>query len=257
MKIEDKLLKLRKEKGLSQEEVADILNVSRQTISKWETGQSSPDFDKIIPLCELYEISCDELLTGKKKEEIVKEEKDNEYMRAKGIGLSLGIYVLSVVLFIFLMSLSGPISALGIFLFGVILATALFIYTCVMYKAKNDMKFLKKLIKKIDSTLILVVLTFLNLFFSLLLNTWFTYGEVYEEELGVLINFLEPCISIMVVLAILTFVFGLRFIINAIKSKKDKLLKISFSIVSFLVSPLVMNVLINFTLEFFTSYLFS
>jgi len=67
MKIEDKLLKLRKEKGLSQEEVADRLNVSRQTISKWETGQSTPDFDKIIPICELYEISCDELLTGKKK----------------------------------------------------------------------------------------------------------------------------------------------------------------------------------------------
>ena len=61
MKIEDKLLKLRKEKGLSQEEVADRLNVSRQTISKWETGQSSPDFDKIIPICELYEISSDEL----------------------------------------------------------------------------------------------------------------------------------------------------------------------------------------------------
>ena len=44
MKIEDKLLKLRKEKGLSQEEVADRLNVSRQTISKLETGQSSPAF---------------------------------------------------------------------------------------------------------------------------------------------------------------------------------------------------------------------
>ena len=67
MKIEDKLLKLRKEKGFSQEEVAERLSVSRQTISKWETGQSTPDFDKIIPLCELYEISSDELLTGKKK----------------------------------------------------------------------------------------------------------------------------------------------------------------------------------------------
>lgn len=257
MKIEDKLLKLRKEKGLSQEEVADRLNVSRQTISKWETGQSSPDFDKIIPLCELYEISSDELLTGKKKEEIVKEEKEHENMKAKGIGLSLGIYVLSIVLFVFLISLSGPVIALGIFFFGVIIATALFIYTCVMYKEKNDMKLLKKLIKKIDSTGILVVLTFLNLFFDLLLNTWFSYGEVYEEELGALINFLEPCISIMVVLTILTFVFGFRFIINAIKSKKDKLLKISFAIFSILTSPFFMIVLLNFTLDFFKSYLFN
>lgn len=68
MKIEDKLLKLRKEKWLSQEEVADRLKVSRQTISKWETGQSSPDFDKIVPICELFEISCDELLVDKEKD---------------------------------------------------------------------------------------------------------------------------------------------------------------------------------------------
>lgn len=54
MKIEDKLLKLRKEKGLSQEEVADRLNVSRQTISKWETGQSSPAFFIYIYLSLYY-----------------------------------------------------------------------------------------------------------------------------------------------------------------------------------------------------------
>ena len=257
MKIEDKLLKLRKEKRLSQEDVAEKLNVSRQTVSKWETGQSSPDLDKIIPLCELYEISSDELLTGKKYEEVIKEKKEQENMKAKGIGLSLVIYVLSIILFVFLISFSGPVIALGIFFLGVILATALFIYTCIMYKGNNDMKFLKKLIMKIDSTWILVILTFLNLFFSLLVNTWCSYGEVYEDELGVLINFLGPCIGIMVVLAILTLVFGIRFIINAIKSKKDRLLKISFALVSFLVSPLVMNSLTNFTLDFFRSFLFS
>ena len=53
--IGEKLLELRKKKGLSQEEVAQELNVSRQTISKWETDQSTPDFDKIIPLGERLE----------------------------------------------------------------------------------------------------------------------------------------------------------------------------------------------------------
>ena len=57
MNIGEKLLELRKAKHLSQEEVADRLNVSRQTVSKWETDQSMPDFDKIAPLCELYQIS--------------------------------------------------------------------------------------------------------------------------------------------------------------------------------------------------------
>ena len=51
MNLGETLLKLRKQKGLSQEEVADKLNVTRQTISKWETNQSMPDFDKIVPIC--------------------------------------------------------------------------------------------------------------------------------------------------------------------------------------------------------------
>lgn len=68
MNLADRILAYRKAKGLSQEELAEVLNVSRQTISKWETGQSQPDLDKLLPLCELFEISSDELL-GK---EIVK-----------------------------------------------------------------------------------------------------------------------------------------------------------------------------------------
>ena len=61
MSLGEKLLSLRKKKGLSQEEVADMLHVSRQTVSKWETDQSMPDFDKVVPICNLYEISTDEL----------------------------------------------------------------------------------------------------------------------------------------------------------------------------------------------------
>lgn len=69
MDLGQKLFELRKGKNLSQEEVADKLNVTRQTVSKWETNQSTPDFDKIVPLCELFEISTEELLIGKKTEE--------------------------------------------------------------------------------------------------------------------------------------------------------------------------------------------
>ena len=48
MSLGERLLDLRKKKGLSQEEIAGLLDVSRQTVSKWETDQSTPDFDKII-----------------------------------------------------------------------------------------------------------------------------------------------------------------------------------------------------------------
>lgn len=76
MNLGEKLFELRKEKNLSQEAVAEKLNVTRQTVSKWETNQSTPDFDKIIPICELYGISTDELLKGE-KQNTEKEENKN------------------------------------------------------------------------------------------------------------------------------------------------------------------------------------
>lgn len=60
--VGEKIYNLRKKKNLSQEELASILNVSRQTISKWETGESTPDFNKIVPLCDYFGITTDELL---------------------------------------------------------------------------------------------------------------------------------------------------------------------------------------------------
>ena len=69
----ERLLNLRKDKKLSQEEVADKLNVTRQTVSKWETDQSMPDFDKIVPLCELYEITPNELFIELAQKELSKD----------------------------------------------------------------------------------------------------------------------------------------------------------------------------------------
>ena len=62
MKFNEKLLELRKKKGLSQEELGRELNVSRQTISKWESGQSYPDFEKLVLLSDFFELTLDELM---------------------------------------------------------------------------------------------------------------------------------------------------------------------------------------------------
>lgn len=58
----DKLIALRKQNGLSQEEVAASLNVSRQSVSKWESGISIPDLDKIVKLSQLFSVSTDYLI---------------------------------------------------------------------------------------------------------------------------------------------------------------------------------------------------
>lgn len=63
----NRLLKLRKEHNLSQEDLAQKLNISRQAVSKWERAEASPDTDKLIDLAELYGVTIDELLTGTKE----------------------------------------------------------------------------------------------------------------------------------------------------------------------------------------------
>lgn len=65
MEFSSKLYELRKTKGLSQEELANKLNVSRQTVSKWELGDSTPDMEKLTAISDLFEISLDELVLGK------------------------------------------------------------------------------------------------------------------------------------------------------------------------------------------------
>ena len=61
MKFGDKLYRLRKKEGLSQGELGDKLNVSRQTVSKWELGQTIPESDKLIEISKLFNVSLDEL----------------------------------------------------------------------------------------------------------------------------------------------------------------------------------------------------
>jgi transcriptional regulator with XRE-family HTH domain len=62
MKFNEKLQALRKEKGLSQEALAELLDVSRQAISKWESGQSYPETEKMIALSEMFGVTLDSLI---------------------------------------------------------------------------------------------------------------------------------------------------------------------------------------------------
>ncbi len=74
MTLGERIASLRNEKRMSQGELAEKLNVSRQSVSKWETDASIPELDKIIQLCELFHISMDELVRGEGEEPSAKEE---------------------------------------------------------------------------------------------------------------------------------------------------------------------------------------
>ena len=64
MKFSENLINLRKSKGMSQEDLARSLDVTRQTVSKWELDQTVPDMNKLIEISKLFEISLDELINN-------------------------------------------------------------------------------------------------------------------------------------------------------------------------------------------------
>lgn len=64
MDLANNISYLRKKNGLTQEDLADYLHVSRQSVSKWETGESYPDTEKIIAICEKFNVTMDALVRG-------------------------------------------------------------------------------------------------------------------------------------------------------------------------------------------------
>lgn len=78
MKFNEKLIKLRKAAGLSQEELGNKLNVARQTVSKWELGETTPEMDKLEELSNIFEISIDELVKDDAIPNVITKEMNQE-----------------------------------------------------------------------------------------------------------------------------------------------------------------------------------
>lgn len=81
VKIGNFLKKLRKEKGITQEQLAEILNVSGRTVSRWETGNNMPDISILVYIADYYDISIPEIISGERKSEIMNEEERKEEER--------------------------------------------------------------------------------------------------------------------------------------------------------------------------------
>ncbi|MGE7997113.1 helix-turn-helix transcriptional regulator [Lysinibacillus sp. NPDC093190] len=67
MNLENRLKELREQHKYTQDDVAGFLNISRQSVSKWELGKGYPDIDNLRRLSDLYKISLDQLITGEEK----------------------------------------------------------------------------------------------------------------------------------------------------------------------------------------------
>lgn len=115
MDIAERLQALRKKAGYSQEQVAEMLGLSRQAISKWESGQGKPEIDNIVKLTEIYNVSANYILLGTEKEVSasvpVKKELSSEYKKAIGI---IAIIASTAIVTVLLIMALGLLSRLGI-----------------------------------------------------------------------------------------------------------------------------------------------
>lgn len=182
MSLGERLYELRKKKGLSQEEVAEKLNVTRQSVSKWETDESKPDFDKIVPICELYEISTNELLGGTKEEKEEQEveviNKDNKKKRALIITSAIFLYFLALIWIIVSevsFNLNEGFMVGGFFLLCGI-ATCMLIYQGIVLSTTITKKKKEKTVneKKLDGIIELtaIIFTIIYLLLSFFTGAW-------------------------------------------------------------------------------------
>ena len=100
MEFYEKLQELRKRKGITQEELAECLFVSRPAVSKWESGRGYPNIDSLKAIAKFYEVTIDELLSG--DELLVLAEEDTRQREKSIRDLVFGLLDCSAVLFYFL-----------------------------------------------------------------------------------------------------------------------------------------------------------
>lgn len=187
MNIGEKIYNLRKKKNMSQEDLASVLNVSRQTISKWETGESNPDIDKIVPLCNFFEISTDEFLKGKDityERKITKEKRKN-----KALTFSLCVLIFSVMIILCIILPETQISEnmIGaIIMFCLTAITIILIYYFVGKENEKELKRKKDKKEKIISMIIYLITIATYFLISILFKAW-AYSWVILI-MGVIVN---------------------------------------------------------------------
>ena len=198
MTLGERLTELRKKANLSQEDIAEKIGVSRQTVSKWELDQSLPDFDKILPLCKLYNITSDELLTGRKTDSnndnmeynLMTDEEINK-KTAIAVSQSVGLFILSVIWIVIGSSIKfiSEEVLVGIFLLIVGIGVVNLIYKLSVLPEKSSevkKKAKKKKVRKYDDVLailtliIYLVVSFATSAWHITWILWIVYALVCE-----------------------------------------------------------------------------
>ncbi len=104
MNLGDKILQLRKKNGLSQEQLGEKVNVTRQTISNWELGETTPNPEQLKKMSKAFNVSIDEILDNDSKEFLMNKISNTEKLAGiiikilKVIGIVIGVYIIFMII---------------------------------------------------------------------------------------------------------------------------------------------------------------
>ena len=204
MKINEKIYTLRKKSGWSQDELADKLSVSRQSVSKWETGDSVPEIAKLLALAKIFSVTTDYLLDDSKEEYIpLQEDKSTDTADKvpgkteslfKNYGWILGVVLLLLGLWRIVSAVSGiatflQVGAFGVlggaaflpFLFSVLTGIALAVGGIIMIKYLRKKDETGKTPKKTKRLIILLIIGIV-LIISAAIAAHFVIASVYTID---------------------------------------------------------------------------
>lgn len=151
MSFGEKLQQLRKEKGLSQEDLAHQLNVSRQAVSKWESQNGYPEIEKMILISDLFQVSLDYLMKKDYEEHenetissfhLMTQQNIEDYLHfKKSFALRIGSSVLLMIVGLFIAALCADTSYQSIGVFGFLIMVGIGVFFIIMTTLLKESKF--------------------------------------------------------------------------------------------------------------------
>ncbi len=203
------LKELRKEKNLTQEQLAEMLNVSNRTVSRWETGNNMPDLSILVDLADFYNVDVREIIDGERKERATEQEsretlvklsnysKEKEAFLLKKITLTILIgFVAWAVSFSFMLRLMESVTGADLVLFCE--AVMLSLYCAIMFCIKTNRSavgYLNTIIGAQTAIIMANVVLCITFFSS---GSYHNYGLIgaYYSFLAIFIPFLITAIFI-------------------------------------------------------------
>lgn len=209
MTLGQKIFELRNQQKMSQGDLAEKLNVSRQSISKWETDASVPELDKLLMLSDLFHITMDELVKDELPEKSTDEGKETmQKSNPETVVINKQMSTQKIIGFILLGA--GILSLPLLFLIGptaLIFSTAFIFFSLICFFIKKHAGLFIAWILTIAAILFFPTCTFVNIFFFLQRN-W--YHQTFTLE-----SFLVVCLWIWVISLII-------YTVKTIKKRKLK-----------------------------------